>query len=209
MLKAGALRCLALLVLLAGPVAAAAPQLPLPLQISAADAELIEREGLERSRLTVRAMRGWEASHVQVALKAALADVTRVIYQRGHGVYVEYTMADGKLLMWYPGNRRLVEGIWAVRDVEGLPRACFSYRNAVNPVTHVFNPTECVNPVQTLAESGTIARGIGDVFGLSANGLPFAKAAMDVPAWPEGAPPPSETWMLAGWDQLPGAANPR
>jgi hypothetical protein len=116
-----------------------------------------------------------------IALNAELSNQTNILYQRGHGVYAEFSAADGRLLMWYPGNRMVVTGSWAVVPMDGVPKACFHYNGAVNPVTGAYEPTECVDPVQTLSRSGVLANRTEDIFNLASGHLPYAKNAVEVP----------------------------
>ena len=129
-----------------------------------------------------RRIRDWSNEQLTSELRAAISGKTKMVYQLVHGVYVEYTDPTGELRMWYPKNKNVVKGSWGVRDVRGKPRACFQYRNAVNPVTHVYEPTECVAPEQTLSGAEVLQAWEGDVFGLLADRIPYPKDVMDMPS---------------------------
>lgn len=135
---------------------------------------------------TRRRIRDWSKEQLTSELTAAINGKTKMIYQLGHGVYVEYTDPTGELRMWYPRNKDVVKGSWAVRDLRGKIRACFQYRNAVNPVTHAYEPTECVAPEQTLSGAEVLKSWDGDVFKLMEDRIPYSKDAMDMPS-PQGS----------------------
>lgn len=135
---------------------------------------------------TRKRIREWTGEQLTSELTAAISGKTKLIYQLGHGVYVEYTDPAGDLRMWYPKNKDVVKGSWGVRNVSGKVRACFQYRNAVNPVTHVYEPTECVAPEQTLSAAEVLQSWDGDVFRLMEDGIPYPKDVMDMPS-PQGS----------------------
>lgn len=135
---------------------------------------------------TRRRIRDWSSAQLTSELTAAISGKTKMIYQLGHGVYVEYTAPDGNLRMWYPKNVKVVKGSWGVRDVRGKTRACFHYPDAVNPVTHVYEPTECVAPEQTLSGAEVLQSWDGDVFHLMEDRIPYSKDGMDMPS-PQGS----------------------
>lgn len=157
---------------------------PLPPKLDARTIEAFEKQGADRFLQTAEAMKGWSAEQVAIAIKGRLEDSTAIVYQRGHGVYVEYTGKDGEVRMWYPRNTRVLKGHWGVQDVAGLPKACFRYVEGVNPVTGVFAPTECVHPVQIVSRSVVLAERSGDVFGLLSGKVPYPKDPLDVPIPP-------------------------
>jgi hypothetical protein len=137
----------------------------------------------ERKHAETRSrIRGWSNEQLASELTTAISGKTKLIYQLGHGVYVEYTDPQGQLRMWYPKNKDIVRGSWGVRDVRGKMRACFQYSNAVNPVTHVYEPTECVAAEQTLSGAEVLQSWNGDVFHLMENRIPYSKDAMDMPS---------------------------
>ena len=124
---------------------------------------------------------------IQEALTDAISDKTKIIYQPGHGVYVEYSAPDGHVLMWYPRNTGVVHGEWGIRQFGGEQRICFKYFAAYHGVTGEFEPTECVAPQQTLLAENVIALRAGDAFGLASGKIPYAKHPLDLPEWPSGA----------------------
>jgi hypothetical protein len=154
---------------------------PLPRVMTKKLIKGFEAEGVRRNKQAKEIMSGWSAEQTTVALKAELSNHTNILYQRGHGVYAEFTAANGKLLMWYPGNLTVVTGSWAVVPMDGVPKACFHYNGAVNPITGAYEPTECVDPVQTLSRIGVLASRAGDIFNLASGHLPYAKKALEVP----------------------------
>ena len=131
-------------------------------------------------------IRGWSNEQIAAELTQAVSGKTKLIYQLGHGVYAEYTDRGGQLRMWYPRNKDVVKGSWGVREIKGKMRACFHYSNAVNPVTQVFEPTECVPAEQTLSDAAVLQSWDGDVFRLMEDRIPYSKEAMDIPS-PQGS----------------------
>ena len=117
-------------------------------------------------------------------LNASLSDRTKIIYTPGYGVYVEYSAADGRDRMWFPRNPHVVEGHWGVKTVGGGPRACFHYLKSHDAMTGEFEPTECIDPAETLANMGVIDTRPGDAFGLLSGAIPYVKDPGEVPAWP-------------------------
>ncbi len=120
------------------------------------------------------------------AMAAAVTDRTIIYYQKGHGVYVEYTSADGRLFMWYPRNGGVVRGTWGLRTMGG-PKLCYQYRNAVHSVTGEYEPDECISPEQMLNGEAVLDSRSGDPFGLAKGTIPYPKSPRDVPAWPDAA----------------------
>ena len=45
-----------------------------------------------------------------------MADRTIMTYSSGHGTQVEYSAANGRTFLWYPGNTRTVLGEWKVEE---------------------------------------------------------------------------------------------
>lgn len=174
---------LAALLCLATTARAADPALPATMDRPLA--EKIVTESIRRQDETAATIRDWPAAKLADALTTRLNGRTAVIFQPGHGVYVEFTGSDGQVLMWYSGNRKIVHGTWAVVAMNGQPRACYHYLQSTNPVTHVYEPTECIEPSQTLAEMGVIASRQGDVFNLASDKVPYVKAPMDIPRLPQ------------------------
>jgi hypothetical protein len=138
--------------------------------------------GFKKQEQAAKALKGQSDEQLSSALAASLSGRTKLVFQPGHGVYAEYTAPDGQLRMWYPGNVRVVKGSWGVRKVKGGIRACFQYAQAINPVTHVYEPTECLKPVQTLSEADVLRSWPGDPFGLMADRIPYRKGALDMPS---------------------------
>ena len=140
----------------------------------------------ERKQAQTRHQIGdWPNERVASELGKSISGKSKLLYQIGHGGYVEYTAADGNLRMWYPKNQNVVKGSWGIREMRGNMRACFHYSNAVNPVTQVFEPTECVPAEQTLSGGDVIQSWDGDVFRLMEDKIPYPKGVMDIPS-PQG-----------------------
>lgn len=118
------------------------------------------------------------------ALADALTDLTSIVHQQGHGIYVEYTAPDGLLFQWYPQNASLVRGTWGISRGSSPPRACFRYQGSYHGVTGEFEPNECVPAVQVLSDAFVLDERKGDPFGLSTKGIPYMKSADDLPRWP-------------------------
>lgn len=174
---------LAALLCLAGVARAEAPALPATMD--RATAEKIITDSIRRQDEAAAMIKDWPAPKLADALNAKLNGRTAVIFQPGHGVYVEFTGSDGQVLMWYSGNRKIVHGTWAVVPMNGQPRACYHYLQSTNPVSHVYEPTECIEPSQTMAEMGVITARQGDVFNLASDKVPYVKAPMDIPRLPQ------------------------
>lgn len=173
---------LVFLALLLAP-ADAAPSVPAGVPVLQPEAAAaFVREGEAKEERTTREIEARTNEELSRALTEALSGRSSLVYQEGHGVYVEYTAPDGQLRMWYPNNLRVVRGSWGVRQVRGRARACFRYSNAVNPVTQVFEPTECVSAVQSLSGANVLRSWPGDVFGLMADRIPYRKTSMDMPS---------------------------
>jgi hypothetical protein len=153
--------------------------------LSSAEAGRIAVASLRKQGETKRRIGRWPDDQLAAELNAALSGKTKLIFQIGHGVYAEYAAPDGNLRMWYPRNVNVVKGSWGVRKVRGKTRACFHYSNAVNPLTHEFEPTECVAPEQTLSGGDVLQSWDGDVFGLMQDRIPYSNGVMDIPS-PEG-----------------------
>ncbi len=137
---------------------------------------------LSRTEIEIRKL---DDDRIRERLKEALSDVTSIVKQTGHGIYVEYTAPDGRLFMWYPGNSAVVTGTWGVSESFSPPRACFKYFSAYHGVTGEYEPNECVAAVQTLSEAYVLDKRAGDVFELSTKGIPYSKSPGNLPPWPE------------------------
>lgn len=121
---------------------------------------------------------------IRERLRDTLSDVTAIVKQTGHGIYVEYTDLEGRLFMWYPGNAGVVRGRWGISEQFSPPRACFKYFSAYHGVTGEFEPNECVSVEQTIGGAYVIDKRKGDAFGLS-KGIPYMKSSGNLPPWPE------------------------
>jgi hypothetical protein len=169
--------------ILAFVAAAAAFQAATPSRtLSATEAGQLAVQSLHSQAETRRRIKGWSNEQLQAELPRAVSGKTKLIFQAGHGVYAEYTAPDGNLRMWYPKNVNVVKGSWGVRVMRGKVRTCFSYRNAVNPVTQVYEPTECILPDQTLSAANVLQSWDGDVFHLMDDKIPYPKDALDIPS---------------------------
>ncbi len=144
-----------------------------------------ERQSSGKLHEARAALREMGHEDVRVRLLAELTDVTTIVKQTGHGIYVEYTAPDGRLYMWYPGNFVAVGGTWGIADTDAMPRACFKYFGAYHGVTGEFEPNDCVSAAQTLSGAFVVDKRAGDVFGLSTGGIPYQKSAGNLPPWPE------------------------
>lgn len=171
------------------PVAAAAQDSSVVL--SPEDARAFSDLARHKKSEEKKALRTLSSEDIRAALTDNLTDKTKIIYQKGYGVYVEYSAPDGSDRMWFTGNRGAVRGVWGVPETSGKPRACFHYFNSHNYVTGEFESTECISAEQTLSNADVIAEKTGDVFGLMSGKVPYVKSAMDVPVWP--AETPAET----------------
>lgn len=138
--------------------------------------------GFKKQSETAKTLKGQTDEQLGRALTASVSGKTKLIFQPGHGVYAEYTAPDGQLRMWYPRNVKVVKGSWGLRKIKGRSRICFKYADAINPVTQVYEPTECVAPVQTLSEADVLRTWPGDVFDLMSDRLPYQKGALDMPS---------------------------
>lgn len=159
--------------------ASAAPATPQMLKPEEAGRFVVA--GAEKQADAAARIKGQSDEQVSAALTEALSGKSKLIYQQGHGVFVEYSAPDGQLRMWYPNNQGVVKGSWGVRRIKGKVRACFRYNAAVNPVTGAFEPTECVTAAQTLSEANALKIWPGDVFNLMSDRIPYRKGPMDLP----------------------------
>lgn len=151
--------------------------------------ELDQRTKLAQAELEQReaAVSAMTPEQQGAAMVAQVKNRTIVFYQSGHGVYAEYTSADGRVFMWYKRNKNVVYGAWGLKDFDG-PKLCYKYFNSVNGVTGTFEPTECIPPRQALIGEHILDSRPGDPFGLATGKLPYSKTANDVPDWPEPVP---------------------
>ncbi len=170
------------LISFAGVALAEDKAITVPATMDKAFAERIISESVQRQNEAKNTIKDWSAAQLSEALTARLKGRTAVVFQPGHGVYAEFTSDDGLVFMWYSGNRRVVHGTWAVVAMGGQPRACYHYLQSTNPVTHVYEPTECIDPTQTMAEMGVIASRQGDIFNLRSDKVPYVKEPLDIPS---------------------------
>lgn len=113
---------------------------------------------------------------------AALNDVTLILRMEAHGIYVEYTSADGRFYMWYPENEKVVTGRWGVQSSPFS--VCFKFQDATHALTGEFEPNECVSYEQIASEAYVVDKRQGDVFDLSSKEIPYKKSAENLPPWP-------------------------
>lgn len=122
--------------------------------------------------------------------RALYSDATRITYMMGHGSQVSYSSPDGKIYLWYPGNKGIVEGTWSVNkgkeyrvESTGGPimlaenRICFKYGpNTYNPVTgQRGGGGDCMRTKAYGRYVNELRR--GDVFGLSRRReVPFVRS---------------------------------
>lgn len=118
-------------------------------------------------------------------IQEKLSDRTYMYLQDGHGIYLEYTAADGQLFMWYPYNGGVVKGTWDVVDMSDGPRACYQYRGAYHGVTGEYEPNECIDAGQTLSSMNVLDYRDGDPFNLSSGHIPYPKSDKNIPRWPD------------------------
>ncbi|MEM6683739.1 MAG: hypothetical protein AAF607_16010 [Pseudomonadota bacterium] len=154
-------------------------------QMTFDDAIAFQNRATAKVLAAQQTIRSLSNDQVAARLKAQLTDVTAIIKQTGHGIYVEYTGPDGALFMWYPGNSGVVAGTWGIDQSYAPPRACFKYFAARHGVTGEFEPNECVPPSQTLSAANVIEKRAGDVYQLRTKGIPYVKTAGNLPPWPE------------------------
>ncbi len=152
--------------------------------LSPEGAHKVTELGKQKQSEAKKTLKTLSSEEIRAALNDNLKDKTKIIYQKGYGVYVEYSAPDGSDRMWFPGNRGAVRGVWGLRDMSGKPHACFHYFNSRNYVTGEFESTECIDPEVTLGNADVIDEKTGDVFNLMPGQIPYVKSSMDVPTWP-------------------------
>ena len=157
---------------------------PWPKQMTRELASKVVEDSEQHERVAKVLIKGWTDAQLTEALTARLANQTHVIYQPGYAVYIEFTGDDGTVLMWFPGNRNVVHGIWKIVDRNGTPEACYHYLNSHNAVTGEFENTECIDPAQTIAAMGVLAARTGDIYNLRSGNIPYRKETTDIPALP-------------------------
>lgn len=116
------------------------------------------------------------------SLNSSLSGQTVHWYDKSHGNQIEYLAENGRMYLWYPNNRRVVQGAWKVQpgktcgpDSEGYlrctssrkPDLCFKYPSKTrNPVTgQTGGSWECL-PWQ-YHRKALVGMKSGDVFNLA------------------------------------------
>lgn len=91
------------------------------------------------------------------------ADKTRISYGPRHGNQVEYTDANGKAILWYPGQDQVVVGAWSVPEEKYV---CFHYPGiAVDRIAGGLSDRWACHVIEdAVAGSETLD---GDVFNLT------------------------------------------
>lgn len=115
--------------------------------------------------------------------RAALSDKTHLSLSAAHGPQIEYSSADGRVYLWYPGNNVILPGTWEVKSAKYTKRTtrgdqvtefagslamnCYRYgSNTYNPVTRSRGSRpEC--EVASKANAANVEVADGDIFGLS------------------------------------------
>lgn len=166
-------------------VGACATNPPVMLDRPAEDAAAFEDQAIVRWLEASARIGDMTDEEVRAALVAELSGRTSIIRQEGHGIYVEYTAPDGRFFSWYPLNTSVEKGIWSVSEAVSPPEACFKYKDSNHPLTGEFEPEECVSAAQIVGRVYVVESREGDVFELGTKGIPYAKAAEDLPVWPE------------------------
>ncbi|WP_156930334.1 hypothetical protein [Sphingomonas jaspsi] len=120
---------------------------------------------------------------LEVALRGALTGRTRAVSIPGHGIYVVYNSADGKLYAWFPGQPSVVSGTWGVQKLSRkVSVACQRFdRPGATPRTGPYLPQECMPAEKTLGDLDVLESWDGDPFLLSSGQLPFIKQPMGLP----------------------------
>lgn len=117
------------------------------------------------------------------ALRGALAGRTRAVNVPGHGIYVVYNSADGKLYAWFPGQPAVVPGNWGVQKLsKKVSVACQRFdRPGAAPRTGPYLPQECMSAEKALGDLDVLASWDGDAFALASGQVPFVKHPMGLP----------------------------
>ncbi len=109
-------------------------------------------------------------------LKNFISNKTIITYNRNFSTQIEFHSADGRTFLWFPGNQRIVRGLWKVQiSVQSSPfsskkysvaNLCYKYGpNTYNPVTKKSGGQwKCLNP-GVVFKTKTAKRS-GDTFGL-------------------------------------------
>lgn len=117
-------------------------------------------------------------------LTATLTDRTRIFRQRSHGVYAEYTKADGSVWQWYRDRTTAIRGTWGVMRHAPRPQVCFRYREPPPGTVVEYVPEECIDAWQIIAPTDMVDERPGDPFRLATGDVPYTKSSDDVPGWP-------------------------
>jgi len=114
-------------------------------------------------------------------------NTTRVSYEPKHGTQVSFSMADGRIYLWYPGNDVVLPGEWrACEDRFSMTqpstgtvmfpygKVCFRYNSSTfNPVTGA-GPGEWECAAASQLDARLVEQRAGDIFGLAkARVVPF------------------------------------
>ncbi|MFC3637092.1 hypothetical protein ACFONL_06800 [Camelimonas fluminis] len=129
------------------------------------------------SAMSERAQERQKTDPAGPAMRRMLSNRTRVTMGGGHGVQVSYATPDGRIYLWYPGNREVLAGRWRIVESNAVvrtrtsayefpqTRVCFDYgMNSYNPVTRKSGE-ECMHAaIMKMFAGQSVA---GDRFGLS------------------------------------------
>ena len=133
-------------------------------------------------------------------MKKKLANRTIIERQGAHGWLAEYSTEDGRVFMWYPGNRKVMPGFWKVESVPVTLRnqsfstihICFQYPTGYNYVENKPGKNwDCWPASESIAypENRKNNNGLevreGDVFNLQTGKIPFVLKRNQRPAWPD------------------------
>lgn len=107
---------------------------------------------------------------------ASRSGVTNMTFGASHGTQIEYLAADGRSVLWYPGNRVLVPGAWRYAPYPTasarLPGICFRYgADSYNPATGASGGQWECEPL-AIYRRGLVDTTPGDPFGLGRTGAP-------------------------------------
>ncbi|MGL4636887.1 MAG: hypothetical protein ACRCWF_12965 [Beijerinckiaceae bacterium] len=114
--------------------------------------------------------------------RAAIHNRTTLSLSSSHGPQISFKAPDGKIYLWYPGNRMILQGEWQLeirrirnnttgQEIE-LAAYCYRYgANTYNPATGSRGAQwECASAAQSLARTTESAE--GDIFGLAGRSAP-------------------------------------
>lgn len=128
-------------------------------------------------------------------VRARLAGNT-LAFQDFRGAQIEYYSPDGRVWLWYPGNKRAVPGRYYTKQVDGPVNAfgdrpavliCFDYGpNSYNPTSGKVGGEECDAAYAYIASIR--GRRSGDVFNLASGNVPSVMSARRPPRWPDRQP---------------------